>query len=48
MRQRLPTGLRAIECCLKLDDLDGQWCVPADMWVIFTTSSGSLAISERN
>jgi hypothetical protein len=31
MRQRLPASLRAIERCLKLDDLDGQWCVPADL-----------------
>jgi hypothetical protein len=31
MRQRLPTSLRAIERCLKLDDFDGQWCVPADL-----------------
>jgi hypothetical protein len=31
MRQRLPARLRAIERCLKLDDLDGQWCVPADL-----------------
>jgi hypothetical protein len=31
MRQRLPASLRAIERCLKLDDFDGQWCVPADL-----------------
>ena len=30
MRQRLPASVRAIERCLKLDDLDGQWCVPTD------------------
>jgi hypothetical protein len=44
MRQRLRAGLRAIERCLKLDDLDGNGAYrptsPKTMWVILATSSG--------
>jgi hypothetical protein len=45
--QRLPTGLRAIERCLKLDDFDRQWCLPADLGHLEQQQPGTTAAARH-